>query len=89
MFPGEQYSMSLDFNTILYSALCVCFGLDLSSPEASVLDPRSVPGAGERAPDAPESGPDPGGSDAGGKSGVCRDHGECEDIKKVRRDDLP
>ena len=29
--------MSQDFNTILYSALCACFGLDSSSPEASVL----------------------------------------------------
>ena len=29
--------MSQDFNTILYSALCACFGLDPSSPEASVL----------------------------------------------------
>ena len=29
--------MSQDFNTILYSALCACFGLVPSSPEASVL----------------------------------------------------
>ncbi len=29
--------MSQDFSTSLYSALCACFGLDPSSPEASVL----------------------------------------------------